>query len=95
MATFTPFSIPNTTQSSHNYNTAAYKSYIGFLALGITAAVLWVLVIGTLLFKIYPKASRVQKIKEDKEGKQQDIEMACVRLQEPEKVARVGRVRAE
>jgi hypothetical protein len=91
MASFTPLDTPYTTQSLHNYNTAASKSYIGFLALGITAAVLLVLVIGTLFFKIYLEASRVQKIKEEREEKQRDIDKAYVRLQEPGMIARVKR----
>jgi hypothetical protein len=85
----------NTIQASRNYNTAAYRSYIGFLTLGITATVLGVVVIGTLFFKIWLETSRVQKVKEGQEAKQRDIEMAYVRLQEPEKIASLGRERAD
>jgi hypothetical protein len=80
---------------SRNYNTAAYRSYIGFFALGIIATVLWVFVIGTLFFKMWLEASRVKKINEGQEEKQRDIEMAYVRLQEREKIASLGRDRVE
>jgi uncharacterized membrane protein YraQ (UPF0718 family) len=90
MAAFTP-----TLNTSLNYNTAAWKSYIGFFVFGIIAAVLWAGVVGTLFAKTYLEAWRVKKTIKGKEEKQRDLEAAYVRLTEPEKVARVGRERVE
>jgi hypothetical protein len=78
---------------SPNFNTVAWKSYIGFFAFGIIAAVLWVGVVGTLFGKAHFEAWRVSKAKKEKEGKVRDVEMAYIKMREPERVAVVGRER--
>jgi hypothetical protein len=76
-----------------NYNTAGWKSYIGFLAFGIIAAVLWVGVVGTLFGKAHLEAWRVKKAKKEIEKKVRDVEMAYIKMKRPERVANVGRER--
>lgn len=51
--------------------------------------------VGTLFAKTYLEALRVAKAKERTEEKQRDVEMAYVRLTEPEKVVDLERERIE
>jgi hypothetical protein len=76
-----------------NYNTAAWRSYIGFLAFGVIAAVLWVGVVGFMVVKTQLGARRVNKEKKVKEEKKRDVEMTYVKMKTPEKVASLGRER--